>query len=197
MRAVFLLLLIPALHADELTQKMAARLSEEAEAFRKIAPQVLGIEKLHQSAIQPPRRIHPHGATPEQPEWRDREVVSEYAFASFSGQSGAIHELRQVISVDGRKVSDARKAQDALARAILASDDGQKRELLRQFEKLGLRGAVTDFGQLLLLFTPHEIERYEFTPRGARMIGHRGQHHLTAAPAALPAVTQRCRSHTA
>ncbi|HLH40846.1 MAG TPA: hypothetical protein VKX39_16975 [Bryobacteraceae bacterium] len=172
MRATFWLLLVSTLQADELTQKMAARVSEEAEAFRKIAPEVLGTEKLHQSAIQPSRRFHPHGAKPSQPEWRDRDVVSEYAFASFSGQSGAIHEVRQVISVDGRKVSDSKNAQDALARAILASDDGQKRELLKQFEKVGLSGAVTDFGQLLLLFTRRDIERYEFTPRGARMIGY-------------------------
>src|SRR5262249_45358340 len=40
-------------------------------------------------------------------------------------------------------------------------------EVLKQFEKYGLVGAVTDFGQLLLLFTRREMERYEFTPKGA------------------------------
>jgi hypothetical protein len=69
-------------------------------------------------------------------------------------------------------MSDSKKAQDALARAITASDDAQKRALLKEFEKYGLNGAATDFGQLLLLFTRRDIERYEFSPRPARMIGY-------------------------
>jgi len=173
MRALAVLCLAAVLHADDLTQKMTARVSEEAEAFRKIAPEVLGTEKLHQSAIKPPSRFHPRRATAvETPKWQDREVVSEYGFASFAGQAGAIHEVRQVISVDGRQVRDSKKAQEALAKAITASDDNQKKELLKEFEKYGLSGAVTDFGQLLLLFTRRGIEGYEFTPRGTRMIGY-------------------------
>ena len=31
---------------------------------------------------------------------------------------------------------------------------------------MGLVGAVTDFGQLLLLFTRRDLERYEFTAKG-------------------------------
>ena len=99
-------------------------------------------------------------------------MVSEYGFASFTGQSGAIHEVRQVLSVDGRKVSDTKKAQETLAKAITSSDDKGKKELLKQFESYGFTSAVTDFGQLLLLFTRRDIERYEFTARGVRMIGY-------------------------
>jgi hypothetical protein len=173
MRALVVLCLISTLSADELTQKMTARVSEEAEAFLKIAPEVLGTEKLHQSALKPPGRFHPRtGTSPKGAGWQDRNIVSEYGFASFTGQSGAIHELRQVISVDGKTVSDTRKAQEALARAITASDDAGKKELLKEFERYGLTGAVTDFGQLLLLFTRRDIERYEFTTRGARMMGY-------------------------
>lgn len=164
---------VSALRADELTQKMTARVSEEAEAFRKIALEVLGTEKLHQSAVKPQPRFHPRVANgPQKVQWQDRDVVSEYGFAAFAGQAGAIHEVRQVISVDGRKITDTKKAQDALAKAITASDDAQKKELLKEFERYGLNGAVTDFGQLLLLFTRRDIERYEFTSRGARMIGY-------------------------
>ena len=47
------------LRADEITQKMTARVSEEAEAFLRIAPEVLGTEKLHQRAQKPPARFHP------------------------------------------------------------------------------------------------------------------------------------------
>jgi hypothetical protein len=162
-----------ALLADDQTQKMTARVSEEAEAFRKIAPQILGTEKLHQAAMKPPGRFHPRvGTTPPAPQWKERDVVSEYGFASFTGESGAIHELRQVTAVDGHKVEETKKAQDALAKAITASGDVRKKEVLKQFEKYGLVGAVTDFGQLLLLFGRREIERYEFSFKGATMIGY-------------------------
>lgn len=173
MRWCTLLLLASLLRADDLTRKMTARVSEEAEAFAKVATKVLGTETLHQSAMKPASRFHLRvGAAPPESGFRDREIVSEYGFAKFAGESGAIHEVRQVISVDGKKVQDTKRAQDALAKAITSNDDGQKKALLKSFEKYGLLGAVTDFGQLILLFTRRDIERYEFTPRGTKMIGY-------------------------
>ena len=77
-----------------------------------------------------------------------------------------------MISVDGRAVADSKKAQADLAKAITDSGDARKKDLLKQFEKYGLAGAVTDFGQVLLLFTRRELEHYEFTPRGSMMIGY-------------------------
>jgi hypothetical protein len=171
---MFLLLAI-ALRGDDLTDKMTARASEEAAAFIKIAPDLLGTETLHQRALKPPARFHPRigaaATTPPPARWVEREIVSEYGFAIFSESAGAIHELRQVISVDGKKVAETKKAQDSLAKAITASDDAQKRAMLKEFEKQGLAGAVTDFGQLLLLFSARSLERYEFTPRQETTIG--------------------------
>lgn len=173
MRWLALVLLAATVRADELTQKMTARVSEEADAFARVAPDVLGTETLHQSAMKRASRFHPRiGNAPPKGEWKDREIVSEYGFAKFAGESGAIHEVRQVISVDGRKIQDTGKAQDALAKAITSNDDGQKKALLENFERYGLMGAVTDFGQLILLFTRRDIERYEFTARGTTMIGY-------------------------
>lgn len=170
------LLLASLLRADEMTQKMSARVSEEADAFAKLAPQVLGTEKLHQAAMKPKSRFHPRvGAAAMQPPpavWTERNITSEYGFAAFSGEAGAIHELRQVTTVDGKKVEDTKKAQSALAKAITASDDIRKKAMLKEFEKYGLMGAVTDFGQLLLLFTRRDLERFEFTARGEKMIGY-------------------------
>ncbi len=175
MRVLAVLLLASALRADEETQKMTARLSEEAEAFRKIAVQVLATEILYQRAQKPPSRFHPRvGAAAQGPpavEWKERHIVSEYGFASFDGSIGAVHELRQVISVDGRKIAETERAQDDLAKATVATDDARKKEMLKQCEKYGLVGAVTDFGQLILLFTRRELERYEFSMKSPQWLG--------------------------
>ena len=171
MRGLLFLACLPLLQADEQTQEMIARVSEEAEAFQALAPQVLGKETLRQRAMKPPPRFRPRvGAAvgaPPPPEWQERNIVSEYGYASLAG---VLHELRQVTAVDGRQVAEDKQAQDALGKAITASDDERKKEVMKRFEKYGLRGAVTDFGQLLLLFTRREMGRYEFTPKGAEML---------------------------
>jgi hypothetical protein len=174
MRLLSLLLLVPLLRADELTNKLMARVSEEAEAFQRLAPEILGEETLHQRSMKPEGRFHPRvGTAPAKPEWQERTIVSEYAFTSFSGagaDSSSLHEIRQVTSVDGKKIEDTKKAQQALAKAITATDDTRKKTLLKQFEKYGLVGAVTDYGQALLLFTRRSMERYEFTARGSNSL---------------------------
>jgi hypothetical protein len=162
--AVLFLAALTLLRADERTQRLAIRLAEEAAAFQRVAPQVLGLETLEQRAQKPPRRfrirVGKAATRPAEQEWQQRKIVSEYGFSTFASD-GSLHELRQVTSVDGRAVKSA--GPDALARIILASDDSRKRELLQQFEDYGLLGAVTDFGPLLMLFTPASIVRYEFS----------------------------------
>jgi hypothetical protein len=154
--------------ADERTQQLIARLSQEADAFRKLAPNVVGQETLFQRAQKPPKggfRVRVGAPANPQPSWQERRIISEYSFAHFGGEGGAIHELRRVTSLDGRTLQDSRKAQDELAAIVTAADDKRKKELLSQFEKYGLIGAVTDFGQLLLLFTSGDVQHYEFTFR--------------------------------
>ncbi|MSV35011.1 MAG: hypothetical protein EXQ47_05355 [Bryobacterales bacterium] len=159
------------LRADERTQKLIERLAQEADAFQKNAPQVVGREVFHQRAlVTPPRRRIRIGKAVDQvpePYWQEREIVSQYGFALLGE---AIHELRQVTFVDGRQVADERKAQDDLARLITAGEDERGRRSLQQLEKYGLKGAATDFGQLLLLFNRANIERYEITYLGPRMM---------------------------
>jgi hypothetical protein len=159
-----------ALKGDERTQQLIARLSQEADALRKIAPDVVGQETLFQRALKPPKggfhiRVGASAQKPPEPIWQERRILSEYSFAAFSGEGGAVHELRRVTAVDGRTVQDSKKAQQELAAVVSAPDDKRKKELLEQFEKYGLLGAVTDFGQLLLLFTSSDILHYEFTYR--------------------------------
>jgi hypothetical protein len=164
------------LRADERTQQLAASLSKEADAFRKIAPDVVGQETLFQRAMKPGKgglhiRVGASVQKPPEPVWQERRVLSEYSFAAFAGEGGALHELRRVTSVDGRAVQDSKKAQQELAAIVTAPDDKRKKELLEQFEKYGLVGAVTDFGQLLLLFDSHDVMHYEFTYRRTEMQG--------------------------
>ena len=96
------------LRADKLTKKMTARVSEEAEAFQRLAPEVLGEETLHQRSMKPVSHFHPRvgsaATTPLQPQYQERTIISEYGFTSFSGD---LHEIRQVTTVDGKKIEDA------------------------------------------------------------------------------------------
>jgi hypothetical protein len=167
MRAIFFLLLIPALRADERTQKLIDSLSKQADAFERIAPEMLGRETLHQRVLKPPRRFRPRigeaAKSPPQPSWQEREIVSEYTFAALGENRRELHEMRRVTAVDGRKVEDEKQAQDSLAKLVTAADDQRKRVALKQLEKYGLHGAAADFGQLVLLFNSRDVERYEFT----------------------------------
>jgi len=164
------------LYGDERTQQLVASLSREADAFRKLAPNVVGEETLFQRAVKPPKggfriRVGAAAQSPAEPVWQERRILSEYSFASFAGEGGAIHELRRVLTVDGRRLADSKKAQEELAAIVTAPDDKRKKELLVQFEKHGLLGAVTDFGQLILLFTSGDVLHYEFTFRRAENQG--------------------------
>jgi len=177
---ILLAVFVAALPADERTQQLIARLSQEADAFRKVAPNLVGQETLFQRAVKPPKggfriRVGASAQKAPEPVWEERRIISEYSFASFAGEGGAIHELRRVTSVDGRTMGDSKKAQDELAAIVMAADDKRKKELLEQFEKYGLLGAVTDFGQLLLLFSPGDILHYEFT---YRRVENQGAAHL-------------------
>ena len=169
-----------ALKADERTQQLVASLSREADAFRKIAPDMVGQETLFQRAVKPQKgglriRVCASAQKPAEPVWQERRILSEYSFASFAGEGGALHELRRITSVDGRSLQDTKKAQLELAAIVTAADDKRKKELLEQFEKYGLVGAVTDFGQLLLLFTSGDVLHYEFT---YRRVENQGNAHL-------------------
>jgi hypothetical protein len=171
-RLMLPLALLTPLRADEQTKKLAERLAEEATAFARMAPQLVGQETLHQRALKPAARfrlrVGDAAKAPPEPAWQERELVSEYTFALFSsdqapGGAGTLHELRQVTSVDGHKVAETGKAQEELAKAITASGDARRVQMLKDFEKHGLLGAVTDLGQMLLLFSARDIVRYEFS----------------------------------
>ncbi|MDP9115233.1 MAG: hypothetical protein M3O20_16325 [Acidobacteriota bacterium] len=171
MRGLILLCFALALRADERTQQLAERLARETQAFEKIAPELVGRETLHQRVMAAPARFKIRaGEAAQHPvaSWKEHEIVSEYAFAVLGRE---IHELRQVVSVDGKQVAGENQAQDALAKLITSHNEDRKRRALEQLQKYGLQGAATDFGQILLFFTRGNLERYEITAAGPRLLG--------------------------
>jgi hypothetical protein len=76
-----------------------------------------------------------------------------------------------VVSVDGRKVLAVEKARRSLTLGVTSADDSLKKQMLKDFEKHGLTGAATDFGQLILLFTKRRLKNYQFAITGQERIG--------------------------
>lgn len=152
-----------------------ARLTEEADVFRHLAPQMLAEERLEQRATKPGRRFRPRvGAAalePPKPEVQTRRIVSEYTFGAFHEAPGILHEMRQVVSVDGRKITTVAKAAATLTLGVRSADDRLKKRLLEQFEKHGLVGAATDFGQLILLFSKRTVNDFQFRVGSRTRIG--------------------------
>jgi hypothetical protein len=173
-RCVFSLVLITNAWAQQSDiPKMTGRIAEEADVFAHIARAVLSEETLQQRTRKPVSRFHPRVVDPGAPkeEFLRREIVSEYGYSSFQDSPAALHEFRTVISVDGKKVLAVEKARRSLTLGVRSTDDGAKKQMLRDFEKHGLIGAVADFGQLILLFTKRRLADYEFAVAGQDRIG--------------------------
>jgi hypothetical protein len=159
---------------DKATTAVLARVSEEANSFCRTAPKLLASETLKQKALKHHGRfrlrVGASAAEPPKPQYRTREIVSEYGFSNLKDAPG-LHEFREVISVDGRQVSKPEEAKRSLTAGIQAQDDRAKRRMLEKFEKLGLTGAAADFGQVLLLFARRQLPNYAFAYGGESRIG--------------------------
>jgi hypothetical protein len=140
------------------------RVSEEAETFQRLAPRVVASETLrHRSRKGAPRfrpRIADPSQRPVQAAYLEREIASEYGYSLLKEAPEAIREFRQVVAVDGR-----------LALSMSSDDDRARRRMLTDFERHGMIGAATDFGQMLLLFRRRMLANYEFAVTGERFIG--------------------------
>lgn len=151
--------------AEEL-RPMLDRLSEEAAAFRSLAPKLIGQEVLRQLARRQSRRFRPRiGAEaylpPPVKEYK-KEIVSEYGFTALRESPNSLVEIREVVAVDGKQVREEERARERLALSLRSDNDATKKKLLSEFAKHGLRGAATDFGQIILLFRRRLIDNYEF-----------------------------------
>jgi len=163
---------------NERLRSILARLSGEAETFTKTAPQLVATETLHQRA-KPVGNKRPAAEKadkdrPTPSTWQNREIVSEYAFASLRGAPEAIREFRQVVSVDGQPVTAPEAARQKLAAALKSASDRGRKQMLESFERHGLVGTASDFGQLLLLFTKQRLDDYNFQLFGYARLGAEG-----------------------
>jgi hypothetical protein len=152
--------------------QIMARVGKEADAFQKIAPTTLSEETLEQRSLiltQAPEAAALKG--PSGSNFETHEIISEYGYASPPGAPNALHEIRKIISVDGRQVTTVEKARHAMTLGLNSSEVKLKKRLLEEFERHGLHGAATDFGQLILLFTPVHLGDYKFQMREERQIG--------------------------
>jgi hypothetical protein len=150
------------------------QLSARAGRFWDAAPSWYCRETLRQTGPDQHKQKHgihfsnPSNAAPA--EMGNREIVSWYGFSTYSANSEAIHEIRQVAEVDGNPVDGAPSESD-FRRILLARDDSAKHELAEKFQAATLSDAPFDFGQLVMLFTRRAIDRYSFTLRGADLVG--------------------------
>jgi len=151
------------------------RLAEEAEIFAQTATNLTSEETLQQRARKNPRRFRlrlgSRAVEPPKPEYQSREIVSEYGFAVLKEAPGVIHEFRQVVSVDGRRIKSREQARHSLARGLKSADDRVKKQMLEQFQRYGLTEAAADFGQLLLLFGQRRQADYHFRVTRAERLG--------------------------
>ncbi len=160
--------IVPHLKADDRVQSMIDGLAREAAAFEKIAPELAAVETQRQQVLKPPKFKLRIGDTAKDPvpEFTEKEITSEFALTEVGG---TLHEIRQVIRVDGKPVQQEKHAEEELARSITQAGDEARRESMRQLEKYGLRGGVTDVSTVLLMFKPGLVEHYEITGVGPRM----------------------------
>jgi hypothetical protein len=156
---------------------LTAAVANAAAIFSRSAPGLEAQETLHQHGRRGFLSVLEKGDDEKpknldvrlSPEFRTHDVISDYAFSEI-GQPRAIHEIRSIISVDGRTISHEDEARHALAIGIQSPDDEMKHKLLENFERNRLEGAVTDFGQLLLLFSAAAQSHYQFTMGKERLL---------------------------
>jgi len=150
------------------------KLQEEADRFAEGALRVVGTEVLEQRAVvAPPRfrlRAGAAATTPAEGRLQTKQLVSEYGYSTLK-PGGPLHEFRQVVSVDGKPVARAEEARVALVKGTSSDDDRYKQRMLRDFERYGLVGGATDFGQLILLFAGSQRDKYTFQFVGTDRIG--------------------------
>jgi hypothetical protein len=156
---------------------LLSRVAEEAEILQQNAPKSLTQETLEQRALMPASRFHPRigkkaTAAVDPPRLVVRQIVSEYSVGALKDSTVQnLTELRQVISVDGRKVQSAASARHALSLGITSPDDRIRKRMLEDFARHGLVDIATDYGIFLLAFSKRGLENMTVSFAGEEAVG--------------------------
>jgi hypothetical protein len=103
-------------------------------------------------------------------DFHNHQVISSYTLTEI-GDGHVLHEIRTVGTMDGQSPATPGDARHAMTIGLLSADDRTKRELLEDLEHDRLEGAVTDFGQLILLFATHLQKDYAFSLASEQQLG--------------------------
>jgi hypothetical protein len=156
---------------------LLSRVAEEAEALQQNAPRSLTQEVLEQRALMPSTRFRPRigkkaTAAVSPPRMVVRQIVSEYSVGTLKESTVPnLTELRQVISVDGRKVQSVERARHALSLGIMSPDDRIRKRMLEDFARHGLVDIATDYAILLLAFGKRGLSNMKVVLAGEERIG--------------------------
>jgi hypothetical protein len=153
------------------------RVSKEASQLWQVAPGFLCRETLHQKALVHQRSRFRAGVEATktgpsvEPAYQTREIVSFYGLGAFKGAPEALREFRETYSLDGAAVEDEKKARVKFASLLKGGDNSEKEAAIGEFERRCLAGSATDFGQVILLFTKINVNKYAYTFGGAARLG--------------------------
>jgi hypothetical protein len=156
---------------------LLSRTAEEAEVFQENFPKTLTQETLEQRTLMPVSRFHPRiGRTPPadlpKPRLVVREIVSEYSVGALKDSAEQnLVELRQVVTVDGRKIQSAETARHALSLGMKSPDDRLRKRMLEDFARYGLVDIATDYGTILLAFSKRGLKNMRVAVAGEEQVG--------------------------
>lgn len=144
---------------------MLPHIGEAAQLFAASAQQYMCRETLRQRVIHPGairKARHGEGFVGSASlRYDTRQIDSWFAFTTF-GKSPAIHEIRQVLTVDKERLLKDEQGRTMLRDALLARDDKAKTALPGKFTDEALKGVATDLGQLILLFQGNGVKNFDF-----------------------------------
>ena len=154
----------PAVIKDARIAEALHRWSSEAGSFWQVAPGFVGRETVHQKALK-------KGKGAKAQSFETRDIESFYALATFRGAPEALREFRWILTIDGKKQQEEEGARRAFEAQLVSGKDEAKEALRTDFEKACLAGVATDFGQLILLFTKPNLEKYSYELSGESRLG--------------------------
>ena len=156
---------------------LLSRVAEEAEMLQQNAPKALTQETLEQRTLMPATRFRPRigrkaTATVDPPRLVVRQIVSEYSVGTIKDSTAHnLTELRQPITVDGRKVQSPASARHALSLGVTSPDDRVRKRMLEDFARHGLVDIATDYGIFLLAFSKRGLQNMAVSFGGEEPVG--------------------------